>query len=83
MHQKNIKTGGRKIEEAEKALIMLHGRGAPAEDILGLASHLAVGDFALFAPRQQITHGIPTHSSFRPDRMSPGFPQHLFFSVIW
>lgn len=51
MHQKNIKTGGRKIEEAEKALIMLHGRGAPAEDILGLASHLAVSDFALFAPQ--------------------------------
>lgn len=51
MHQKNIKTGGRKIEEAKKALIMLHGRGAPAEDILGLASHLAVSDFALFAPQ--------------------------------
>ena len=30
---------------------MLHGRGAPAEDILGLASHLAVSDFALFAPQ--------------------------------
>lgn len=51
MHQKNIRTGGRKIEEAKKALIMLHGRGAPAEDILGLASHLAVSDFALFAPQ--------------------------------
>lgn len=51
MHQKNIKTGGRKIEEAKKALIMLHGRGAPAEDILGLANHLAVSDFALFAPQ--------------------------------
>lgn len=51
MHQKNIKTGGRKVEEAKKALIMLHGRGAPAEDILGLASHLAVSDFALFAPQ--------------------------------
>jgi phospholipase/carboxylesterase len=51
MHQKNITTGGRKIEEAKKALIMLHGRGAPAEDILGLASHLAVSDFVLFAPQ--------------------------------
>lgn len=51
MHQKDIRTGGMKIEEAKKALIMLHGRGAPAEDILGLASHLAVSDFALFAPQ--------------------------------
>lgn len=30
---------------------MLHGRGAPAEDILGLASHLSVKDFALVAPQ--------------------------------
>lgn len=51
MHQKNIKTAGRKIEEATKALIMLHGRGAPAEDILGLAQHLPVSEFALVAPQ--------------------------------
>ena len=51
MHLKNIKTAGRNITEAKRALIMLHGRGAPAEDILGLASHLAVADFALVAPQ--------------------------------
>lgn len=51
MHQKNIRTSGKKTGEASKALVMLHGRGAPAEDILGLASYLAVKDFAIFAPQ--------------------------------
>jgi len=30
---------------------MLHGRGAPAEDILGLATHLSVKEFSLIAPQ--------------------------------
>lgn len=51
MHQKNIRTSEKKTDEASKALIMLHGRGAPAEDILGLASYLAVKDFAILAPQ--------------------------------
>jgi phospholipase/carboxylesterase len=51
MHRKDIRTSGKKLQEAEKVLIMLHGRGAPAEDILGLASHLAVREFALLAPQ--------------------------------
>lgn len=36
---------------AHKALIMLHGRGASAKDILALARELRVGDFALIAPQ--------------------------------
>jgi len=51
MHRKDFKTAGKKIEEADRVLIMLHGRGAPAEDILGLASHLSVKGFALIAPQ--------------------------------
>lgn len=51
MHKKDIKIAGKKIEEAEKVLVMLHGRGAPAEDILSLSNHLAVKDFALLAPQ--------------------------------
>lgn len=51
MHRKDIRTAGKKLEEAEKALVMLHGRGAAAEDILSLAAHLAVTDFALLAPQ--------------------------------
>lgn len=51
MHIKDLRTAGKKITEARSVLIMLHGRGAPAEDILGLASHLAVKEFALIAPQ--------------------------------
>ena len=51
MHQKDLRFSGKPVDKASKALILLHGRGAPAEDILGLASHLAVGDFALVAPQ--------------------------------
>lgn len=51
MHIKNIITSGKPITEARKALILVHGRGAGANDILALASHLNVGDYALLAPQ--------------------------------
>jgi phospholipase/carboxylesterase len=50
MHTKKILTGGKKLSEAKKALIMIHGRGADASDIIGLSKYLAVSDFALLAP---------------------------------
>ena len=51
MHKKNFITAGKKLEEATKVMIMLHGRGASAEDILSLAGHFQVRDFALIAPQ--------------------------------
>lgn len=51
MHTKQIIRAGKKIEEASKALIMVHGRGGTADDILGLANYLPVSDFALLAPQ--------------------------------
>lgn len=51
IHSKNIAVAGKQLTEAKRALIMLHGRGASAEDILSLASHLHVSDFALLAPQ--------------------------------
>lgn len=50
LHPKKIVTAGKKPEEAKKALIMIHGRGANANDILSLADYLHVKDFALLAP---------------------------------
>jgi phospholipase/carboxylesterase len=41
----------RAVGAADKALIMVHGRGGSAEDILSLANALPVDDFALFAPK--------------------------------
>jgi phospholipase/carboxylesterase len=51
MHQKEIVTAGKKLTETKKALILVHGRGATAEDILGLGGELNVSDFALIAPQ--------------------------------
>ena len=43
--------GGKKRDEAKKVLVMIHGRGASARDILSLADHLEADDFALVAPQ--------------------------------
>ncbi|MGN6212440.1 alpha/beta hydrolase [Parafilimonas sp.] len=51
MHQKKIITKGKALNEAEKALVMIHGRGAFAEDILSLAGYFDVKDYALLAPQ--------------------------------
>ncbi|HEU4554373.1 MAG TPA: dienelactone hydrolase family protein [Chitinophaga sp.] len=51
MHTKNIITAGTPASTAKKALIMVHGRGGSAQDILGLAPLLEVQDFALLAPQ--------------------------------
>src|SRR5664279_4973316 len=50
-HEKKIVTAGKNLEDAEKALIMIHGRGANANDILSVADYLNVNDFALLAPQ--------------------------------
>lgn len=50
MHTKNIIARGLKVNDAKKVLIMLHGRGANADDILSLTDHLHVNDFAILAP---------------------------------
>ena len=39
------------LNEANKALVLLHGRGATAESILPLASELGADDFAVLAPQ--------------------------------
>jgi phospholipase/carboxylesterase len=49
MHQKNIVTAGNKLTATSKVLVLLHGRGGSAEDILSLASHLDVTGFSLLA----------------------------------
>ncbi|MBT1703951.1 alpha/beta hydrolase [Chryseosolibacter indicus] len=51
MHKKEIVIAGKSINNAKKALIMLHGRGATAEDIIGLSSHLNIKDYAIIAPQ--------------------------------
>ncbi len=51
MHKKEFITAGKDLKTASKVLIMVHGRGGSAEDILSLTDHLHVKDFALLAPQ--------------------------------
>jgi|SRR5690606_5033417 len=51
MHSKDIQSAGKPLKDADKVLIMIHGRGANANDILALAPHLKVDNFALIAPQ--------------------------------
>jgi phospholipase/carboxylesterase len=39
------------LTREKKVLIMVHGRGASAEDIVSIADHLPVADFTLIAPQ--------------------------------
>lgn len=45
-----ILTAGEPLEQAKAAMIMIHGRGASAEDILTLTSELDQSGFAFLAP---------------------------------
>jgi phospholipase/carboxylesterase len=49
-HTKNIITGGVSLKEAEKVLIMLHGRGANAEDIMSISDYLNLQNTHIIAP---------------------------------
>jgi phospholipase/carboxylesterase len=51
MHTKNIITAGKELSAGNKVLIMLHGRGGTAEDILSLSGALATDEFTLLAPQ--------------------------------
>jgi phospholipase/carboxylesterase/glyoxalase family protein len=46
-----VRTAGEPIERAQVALLMVHGRGARAEDILSLVDQLAQPGFAYLAPQ--------------------------------
>lgn len=51
MHTKNIIAAGKEVSTGSKVLILLHGRGGSAEDIISMASYLDVEDYTLLAPQ--------------------------------
>ena len=51
MHQKNSIAAGEELHAESKVLILLHGRGGSAEDMLSFSSRLEVDNFALIAPQ--------------------------------
>jgi predicted esterase len=48
-----VYTAGTKLETATDVMILLHGRGAPAQDILSLSSYLAQPGLAFLAPQAE------------------------------
>jgi phospholipase/carboxylesterase len=50
-HQFEYITAGAKPSQAKGAVIMLHGRGSTAQNIAGLATHLNLDDYAIYAPQ--------------------------------
>jgi phospholipase/carboxylesterase len=51
MHTKNTIVTGKSFKETKKAMILVHGRGGNAFDILSLSVQLNVDAFALLAPQ--------------------------------
>src|SRR5690606_29585214 len=51
MHSKNILWAGTDLKDAEKALILLHGRGGKASDMMELAKYFNLKDCAYLAPQ--------------------------------
>jgi phospholipase/carboxylesterase len=70
-HTKILETAGKPLKQALKVLIMIHGRGGCAKDILSLANELNVQDYALLAP--QANHNSWYHYSFMaaPEHNNP------------
>lgn len=76
-HTKNIKTAGASLEEASKAMIMVHGRGALAEGILSLSNHLKVKGFALLAPQADQRTWYPFSFMAPKENNEPGLSTGL------
>lgn len=50
-HNLNLKISGTPINKAKKALILLHGRGSKAEEVLTVSNLFNIKDYALLAPQ--------------------------------
>jgi predicted esterase len=64
-------TGGRTPSQADFALVLLHGRGAGARDIMGLGEALALPDIAMAAPEAPGLSWWPTSFLAPAAQMEP------------
>jgi phospholipase/carboxylesterase len=71
MHRKKIFTAGKELSEAKKALVMVHGRGAFAEDFLSLAGYFNLNNFALIAPQATNNTWYPYSFLMPPKQNEP------------
>ena len=69
MHEKKILAAGKPLGEGKRVLVMIHGRGGSAEDIISLAGHLKLNDYSILAP-QATNHSWYPHSFLAPPRQN-------------
>lgn len=77
MHKKNILEKGKEINAASKVLIMIHGRGGSAEDILSISQYLQVNDFSLVAPQATSNSWYPYSFLAPPEQNEPWLSSSL------
>ena len=71
MHVKALVSEGKSLTEAKKVLIMVHGRGGTANDILSLSSYLDHQEFAMIAPQATHNEWYPYSFLAEPSRNEP------------
>ena len=77
MTRPRLMSAGVPLARADKAVIMLHGRGATAADILSLTDHFETSDLAYIAPQAPGNSWYP-YSFLAPlDRNEPALSQAL------
>jgi phospholipase/carboxylesterase len=77
MTRPRVISAGVPLARADKAVIMLHGRGATAADILALTDHIEQSDLAYVAPQAPLNSWYP-YSFLAPlDRNEPELSQAL------
>ncbi|WP_022823687.1 alpha/beta hydrolase [Hymenobacter norwichensis] len=77
MSQPTVHTAGQPLATATNALILVHGRGGSAADILSLANHLHVQDFALLAPQAAQNTWYPNSFLAPPAQNEPSLSTAL------
>lgn len=65
-HQKKYITAGTPVKDAGAALIMIHGRGGTAQNIIGLAGDLNLKNTTIYAPQAANNSWYP-YSFMAPD----------------
>ena len=71
MHKKQLFTGGEPLDIAEKVLIMVHGRGGNASDILTLADYFDLDGFTFLAPQATNDTWYPFSFMVPPQQNEP------------
>ncbi|GAB3220627.1 alpha/beta hydrolase [Spirosoma arcticum] len=77
MQQEAMLTAGQPLTNKPRTLILLHGRGGRANDILSIANHLTVSDFALLAPQAPDNSWYPASFLAPPAQNEPWLSSSL------